>query len=138
MPNYNPLILTGADYKLFLGIAGGGVYPLKTTDSIDLTTAVEEELIYAVGEEDAIGNKKNARKRSGKLSMQVGEINAILELEGLIDATFITGATLAATAIQGGFARTWKGVNINTEAIAVKGKDKQSLCAMDFTALSAL
>jgi hypothetical protein len=136
MPNLNQLIYTGADFKLFLSILGGGTYPLLTGDSIALNTAKEEELIYAIGDEDPIGNKQNARKRTGKLSMQLGELNAILEIEGLLDATDIVGATLAVTAIVGGFQRTLKQVNINTEGIDVKRKDKETIVSMDYTALS--
>ena len=70
--------------------------------------------------------------------MQVGEIYAILALEGLLDATFIVGATLGATAIQGGYQQTFKQVNIHTDARTIKGKEKQTLVSMDLTALSAV
>lgn len=136
MPNYNQLILTGADYKLFLKINGGGNYPLLTVESINMNIVIGEELIYAVGEQDAIGNKQNERSVKGKINLQVGEMNAILLIEGLQDSTRIVGATLAAIAIQGGFARTFKAVNINTESIDIKAKDKQSIVGMDFTALT--
>lgn len=138
MPNLNPLIYTAADFKLFLGISGGKTYPLLTTDSVEVNTNVEEEFIFAVGFEDAIGNKKNARKRSGKLNLQLGEINSILLLEGLQDATFITGATLAISAVVGAFNRTLRQVNINTEVFTIKAKDKSILVPMDWTALELL
>ena len=134
--NANALIYTGADFKIFLSIAGGGTYQLLTGDSVAPATAKEEELIYAIGQEDAIGNKQNARKRSGKVSMQLGELQAILDLEGLLDATDIVGATIAITAIQAAFARTYKGVNFNTEGFDIKRKDKETIASMDFTALS--
>lgn len=136
MPNLNKLILTGADYKIFLALSTGVTYPLLTVDSINLDIAVEEELIYAVGEEDAIGNKQNSRKFTGKLSMQVGEISAILLLNGLTDATRITNATLACTAAVGGFQRTLRSANINTETIDIKRKDKESLVSMNMTAIT--
>lgn len=136
MANYNKLILTGADYKIIMVFPGGGSYPLLTVESLSLNAAVEEELIYAVGEEDAIGNKRNARKQSGKINIQAGEICAILLLEGLLDATYISNVTIATTAIVGGFQRTYKNVNINTESIDIKAKDKQSLASLDWTALS--
>lgn len=136
MANLNKLILTGADYKIFLSLSTGVTYPLLTVDSINLDIAVEEELIYVVGEEDAQGNKQNARKFTGKLSMQVGEISAILLLNGLTDATRITGATLACTALRGGFQRVLRTCNINTETIDIKRKDKESLCSMNMSALT--
>lgn len=136
MPNYNKLILTSSDYKIVMVFPGGGAYPLLTVESMSTNISVEEELIYAVGEEDAIGNKRNARKASGKLNIQVGEISAILLLEGLVDSTRISNVTIATSAIIGGFQRTFKNVNINTESIDVKAKDKQSMASLDWTALS--
>lgn len=138
MPDYNDLIYTAAEYKFFLNIPGGGTYPLLTLDNVDMTVAAEEELIYAVGEEDAIGNKQNARKVTGKFSIQVGEWGSLLALEGLSDGVRIIGATLACTAIRGGFARTLKKMNINNESISIKRRDKESLASLDFTALQIL
>lgn len=141
MPNYNSLVYTAADYKLFLSIpngAVGGSYPLKTTDSISFNTTVEEEQGFAVGEMDAIFNKQNARKRAGKLVIQVGEMGSIMQIEGLLDATFINGAVLAAAVIQGAWNKTWKQVNFNSEDIDIKGKDKQSLMVINFTAIDAV
>lgn len=136
MSNLNKLILTGADYKIFLSLSTGLTYPLFTVESINLDISVEEELIYVVGEEDPQGNKQNARKFGGKISMQVGEISAILLLNGLTDATRITGATLACTALRGGFQRILRSCNINTETIDIKRKDKESLCSMNMSALT--
>lgn len=138
MPNYNQLILTAAEYTFFLNIPGGGTYKLLTLDNIDITVSAEEELIYAVGEEDAIGNKQNARKVTGKMALQIGEIDSILNIEGFTDAVRIQGATLACTGIRGGVARTLKQLNFNTETWAIKRRDKESLSSLDFTALTVL
>ena len=100
-----------------------------------MNISVEEELIYALSAEDAIGNKTNARQYKGKLSIQVGELLAILAAEGLLNATFIQGANLGVTLIAGGFARTFTQLNITSEDISLKAKDKQSLGNCNFTAL---
>lgn len=134
MANLNSLILTAADYKVMLVVPNAGSFPIITADSISWSNAREEETIYAIGEEDPIGAKRNATKYSGKLSMQVGEMSAILQSAGLIDMTQVAGATLAITAVQGGFARTYAGMNINTESVDVKAKDKQSMVSLDWTA----
>lgn len=131
----NKLILTGADYKFFLAINGGGVYPLLTVDSVSMDIKTEEELIYAVGEKDPIGNKQNANSYTGKITMQAGELNAIMLIEGLQKAIDITGATMGATAITGGLNRTFKSVNINSQTESVKRKDKETLSDMNFTSL---
>lgn len=138
MPNYNQLILTAADYTFFLNVPGGGTYKLRTLDSVDMNVSVEEELIYAVSEEDAVGNKQNARKCTGKLNLQVGELFSILALEGVPDATRLTGCTIACVAIRGGFNNTLTSVNMNSQQISIKRRDKESLAGIDFTALSVI
>jgi hypothetical protein len=134
MANLNALILTAADYKVLLIIPNGGSFPLLTAETISYNNAREEETIYAIGEEKPIGNKRNAVKFSGKLSLQNGEMSAILQSVGFVESTQIANATLAITAIQGGFARTHTGLNINTEAVDIKAKDKQSIVSLDWTA----
>jgi hypothetical protein len=134
MPNLNSLILTAADYKVILVVNNVGSFPIITADSINWSNTREEETIYAIGEEEPIGAKRNAVKYSGKLSLQVGEMSAILQVAGLADMTQIAGATLAITAVQGGFSRTYSGMNINTESVDVKAKDKQSMVSLDWTA----
>lgn len=136
MPNLNSLILTSADYKVMLVVPGIAAIPIITADAISWSNAREEETIYAIGEENPIGAKRNANKYSGKFSLQVGEMSAILQLAGLVDMTQIAGATLAITALQGGFSRTYSGMNINTEAVDIKAKDKQSMVSLDWTATS--
>lgn len=135
MPNLNQLILTAADYKVLLNIPGKGAFPLLTLETIDQDIAREQETIYAIGEEKPIAEKTNAVKYAGKLTIQVGEISAILQLCGFIESTMIKGATLAITAIQGGFSRVYSGLNINTEGISVKAKDKQSMANLTWAAL---
>lgn len=138
MPNLNQLILTGADYKLFLSIPGGATYPLQTTDSFSYAIAEENELIYATGTEQPIGNKGNAYSYNCSLSMQAGEVNAILLSEGLTTMVNIKNGVVGATAIQGGVNITFTGVNIHTEGGDVKRKDKETLVKMDCTALSMI
>lgn len=134
MPNLNSLVLTAADYKVMLVVPNVGSFPIITADSISWQNAREEETIYAIGEENPIAAKRNATKYSGKLSIQVGEMSAILQSAGLVDTTQIANATLAITAVQGGFSRTYSGMNINTESVDVKAKDKQSMASLDWTA----
>jgi hypothetical protein len=136
MAQLNHLVLTAAEYKVLLIIPKAGSFPILTADSIGWNNAREEETVYAIGEEEPIASKRNAAKYSGKLSMQNGEMFSILSIAGLRDATQIAGATLALTAIRGGFARVYSGLNINVEAVDVKAKDKQSMVSLDWTALS--
>lgn len=136
MPNLNQLIITAADYKVILNVPGASAFPLKTCDSFSWTIAREEETVYSIGEEEPIGQKRNAAKYSGKLSMQLGEIAAILALCGFVESTAIANATFAITAIQGGFSRVYSGFYINTENVDIKAKDKQTIVSLDWNALA--
>jgi hypothetical protein len=136
MANLNDLVLTAADYKVLIIIPGAGSYPLLTVETVSYNNAREEETVYAVGVEEPIAAKRNAAKYSGKLSLQNGELSAILQIAGLVEATQIAGATLAITAVTGGFQRTHSGLNINSESLDIKAKDKQSIVSLDWTALT--
>lgn len=138
MPNRNQLIITAAQFTSMLIIQGGGSYKLLTLESISMSETSEGETIYAVGEEDPIGEQSNANKYSGKLGLQVGELNAILLIEGLRSAIRIRNATISVVALKGGFSRTYLGCNINTSTCDVKRKDKESLYSLDFAAVGIL
>lgn len=138
MPNLNQLIITSAFYRIILVVPtaiGSLTFPLLTVSSVDWNDASEGEDIYAIGTEEPIGNKTNANKYSGKLSLQVGELNAILSGSGFNSAIRIRNATLAITALTGGYAKTYKNVNILTDSSATKAKDKESLTSLDFNAI---
>lgn len=136
MPNLNQLILTGGDYKIMLIINGGGSYPILTAETLDYDDSSEGETVWGIGSEDPIGEKSNNNKFSGSLSLQAGELNAILLIEGMKSAIQIRNATLALTAVVGGFSKVWGGVNINKAKGGAKRKDKETLTALDFAALS--
>jgi len=137
MPNLDALILTAADYKVLM-IVNGKTFPLQTLDTIGQNTAREQETVYAIGTEQPIAEKRNGVKYAGKLTIQVGEIAAILQLCGLQESTQISGATLAITAVRGGFSRVYSGMNINTEDIDIKAKDKQTTANLDWAAVSVV
>lgn len=139
MPNLNSIILTGADYKVVLVIKNGalnGTYPILTGTNLSWSDASENESIYAIGQEDPIGEKSNANKYSGKLTLQAGEINAILGLEGFPSAIRIRGAVLAVTGLSGVFKKTYSGINFNSANFDITNKSKESLMNIDFNALS--
>lgn len=131
----NKLVLTAAEYKVMLNIPGRGTYAILTADSLDTDVSTEDEQVYVIGEEKPVANKQNGKKYSGSLSIQVGELSAILLSSGLQEGTQINGAILAITAIRGGFSRIYVDVNFNTEKINIKAKDKATMVNMDFTCL---
>lgn len=140
MPNLNQLILTGADYKLLIDVPNpitGGFqsFVIKTAESLSWDIAQEDETVHAIGTIYPIAEKSNAKTYKGTLVLQMGEINAILLITGLNDATQLKGCTLAITAIQGGVARVFNNVNFNTERNTVRAKDKVTPVTMDWKGL---
>ena len=140
MPNLNQLVLTASDYKVLIiiptGLGTSLTFPMLTADMIEWTNASENEDIYAIGIEDPVGNKSNANKYSGKFSLQNGELSAMLQLCGMKTAIQIRNATLAITAIIGGYSKVYSGLNVNSEGNSVKAKDKQSIVSLDWNAIS--
>jgi hypothetical protein len=128
--NLNQLVLTGSDYKIVVAVTNqAGVvtpYTIQTALEYSHDIEVEDESIYAIGKITPIAEKSNAKSYKGKIIMQAGEVNAILLLTGLNDATSIQGCTLAISALQGAFARVFQAVNFNTENLNVKAKDKHT------------
>ena len=138
MPNLNTLILTAADWKVALNIPGVGVSMLQTMDSISWEDSVENELIYAVGNQYAIGNKQNAFKFSGSFSLQNGEMDQVLSNAGLKSATQVPGAILSITSLTGGPSYTYINMCLNTSKVSVKAKDKETLVSIDWTATNVI
>lgn len=139
MPDLNQLVLTGADYKILADVpnAAGGftAYQILTAQEISYDVTVEDETVYAVGTILPIAEKSNAKAYKGTLSLEMGELNAIVSLAGRNDATQLVGLTLAITAIQGAFVRVFTSVNINTEGLSVKAKDKHTPVKCDWKGL---
>lgn len=135
MADYSSLIYTAAEYKL-VWLINGTAYPLKTITDFGTSAKVEDESIYAIGAEDPIAEKVTGTQYTGKLSLQAGELDAILRSQTLSAATQIRGSQLGITAISGTFARIYGTVNITTEDLDVRAKDKQSIISLGWKALS--
>lgn len=140
MPNLNQLVLTAADYKTAFDVpvAGGPgsvYYQLKTTAVLNYDIAVEDETVHAIGTILPIAEMQNAKSYAGTLEMQMGELNAILLLAGLNDATQLVGITFGITAYKGGFSRIFYYLNVNGERLAVRAKDKATLVTMPWKAI---
>ena len=135
MPSLNRFIYSAAQYNIIISIAGIAPFKLQTSDSVEYEIKKEDELIYAISYEDAIGAKTNAKTLTGKISLQAGELNALLIAAGLSDATEIAGITLAIASYDGLFSRVFGNVNIFSESFSVRAKDKASLINCDWHGL---
>lgn len=133
------LVITAADYKTILTLNNGLTFPILTLEEVSMDASREEEIVYAIGQEEGIAVKRNAAKFTGGLTMQVGEFTTILKLAGLVEGTQIEGATLAITSLNPlGVQRVYNQININSEAISIKAKDKDSKVVLKWNALSVL
>lgn len=135
MATTDKLIITAAEYQVAF-IVSGTSYNLTTLESIETNVKIDTETFHAIGSEQPIGEKRNNRAFSGKLTLQFGELLTILKAKSLIDATRVVDATLSIANIDNTVKRTWTGMNINTEAFKVGSKDKQTLIDLDWTALN--
>ena len=136
MANLNQLIYTAADYKITLLFNSIGI-PLQTCQDFSSNIKAEEEDIFAIGQTDLIGSKTNATTYAGKLSAQAGEILTFMRLNGFANTLQIQGATLAIVALGNpALTKIFSGVNVTSEDLNIKAKDKQSLVEMNWKAVS--
>lgn len=141
MANLNQLVLTAADYKSILIVPtanGSKTFILLTLANIGWDIKRDSELVYAVGNTDAVANKSNGVGLTGKLNIQAGEMTQVLGVCGFVETTQIQGATLAITSLTGGLSRVFDGLNFNSENLDIKAKDKESLISTDWTALTVV
>lgn len=136
--NLNQLIINSATCSIILLVPtalGVLTFPLLTVQSFDFNDSASGELIYAIGQRDPIGNQSNENKYDGKITIQLGEINAILLLCGFSSSIQIAGATIAVAGLTGGFKKTYKSVNCNSDSSSIKAKDKETLVNLDWLAM---
>lgn len=136
MPNtYQDLIYTSAQYAITV-VVNSVPFQIVTGQVLDNSHNVETETIWAVGQAQPIGIKTNAESYKGKLEVQLGEWNAILQLAGYTSAIQMNGVIIAVTAYVGAFNMTVSGCVFSSQAINIKAKDKMTVASMDFEGLS--
>lgn len=139
MPNLNQLIISSQTCSIVLtvpvAVGPPKTFPLQTVQTIDFNDTAEGELIYSIGNVNPIGNKSNANKYDGKISLQLGEINAILAICGFSSSIQIQNAQLAIAALTGGFVKSYKSININSDSSSIKAKDKETMTSLDFLSI---
>jgi|GEM_PF-1669080 hypothetical protein len=134
--NLEALIITAAEYKIVLN-AGGVIIPLFSLESFDINFDRESKTIYAIGQEEPIGTKRNAAKYTGSIGVQVGEIMTALKLLGLVEPTQISGGVLAFASLNPlGLQCVFESVNINSGKLSVKSQDKDSIVNLSWEAIS--
>jgi hypothetical protein len=135
--NANGLTYTAAQLKLIL-LIDGTPHLLVTANDVSLNTKQEVETGYAIGQEEPIINKKNAKAYTGKISLRIGELGLILLAHGYTTAVDINNASLGITSYDGVFHRVYSGLNVTSEDIDVKAKDKDIIVPMSWEAVTVV
>lgn len=136
--NLNQLIINPALCSIWITIPTADIpfaTQLFTVQTMDFNDVSEGELIYAIGQSDPIGNQSNVNKYDLKITLQLGEINALLAICGFSSAIQIRGAQLAIAALTGGFAKSYQSINCNTDTSSIKAKDKETMTTLDFLSI---
>jgi|ERR1700723_1372269 len=136
--NLNQLIINPAQCSIWITIptlAAPVAAQLLTVQTMDFNDQREGELIYGIGQADPIGNQSNVNKYDLKMTLQLGELNALLAVCGFSSAIQITGAQIAIAALTGGFGKSYKSVNCNTDTSSIKAKDKETMVSIDFLSI---
>lgn len=137
--NLNQLIINSSTCSIWITIpTASGLIPfqLLTVQTFDFNDTASGELIYAIGQRDPIGNQSNENKYDGKITIQLGEINAILQICGFSSAIQIANAQISVAALTGGFTKSYQSCNCNSDSSSVKAKDKETLATLDWLAIS--
>ena len=135
--NAEALVISSDAYKCVLTLNNNQTFILTTLAGISMAAKRESEPIHAIGQQEPIAQKRNSVAFSGKLEIQVGELEIILRASGLAEGTQIENASLGITSLNpSGLQRVYSGLNIDSESIDIKAKDKQTLVSMDWNALT--
>lgn len=140
MPNLNQLIINSATCSIWISIPTaanptGQSFQLLTVETFDFNDEASGELIYSIGQRDPIGNQSNENSYKGKISLQLGELNAILQTCGLASSIQINGAQISVASLTGGFRKSYQSANCNSDSSSIKAKDKQTLVNLDWLAI---
>jgi hypothetical protein len=132
MPNYSKLYYSAAEYKIFLSVANGTTAPLLTVSDFEDNEKIESEPQHVVGEIDPVAIKVNGRTFTGKLTAAAGEMEILLQANGLSKYTDIQNANIIVSSFDGIIVKRIIGVFINSKSLPIKAKDKSTLISLDY------
>jgi len=140
--NLNGLVYTSTDYKLALSASGPSgttfTVPLNTVGDFDYGAKKEVEYVHVVGSDEPVALKSNTSTYPGKLTIEAGEIEALLAAVGAVFTTQLTNATISIVAINNvGFFKIFKSCVFSEHGGTVKAKDKHTLITLSFDSLGA-
>jgi hypothetical protein len=128
-------VFAASDYKILLVTANNYAANIVTAQALSMDSKRESESVNAIGQEQPIANKRNAASYEGTLEIQVGELLSLLAGAGYKTADEIADATLSIVSINvPPFSRVYRNVNINSENIDIKAKDKSTTAKVTWVA----
>ena len=132
--NLSKFYYTSAEFKIFLSIPGGSTSPVFL-EEVEINEKIETEAQHVVGDVNPVAITENSRTYNGKFSGAVGQMEILLQLNGLSRYTDITDALIIISSLDGIIIKKIIGVFVNSAGIAMKKGDKNILSALDFEAV---
>ena len=122
---------SSADFKIFLSIPNGSTTPIFL-EEVEINEKVETEAQHVVGDIDPVAITEANRTYNGKFSGAVGQMELLLQLNGLNKYTDIKNANIIVSSTDGVIVKRVIGVYVNSGGIAIKKGDKSILSGLDF------
>ena len=132
--NLSKFYYSSAQFKIFLSIPGGSTSPVFL-EEVEINEKIETEAQHVVGDVNPVAITENSRTYNGKFSGAVGQMEILLQLNGLSRYTDITDALIIISSLDGIIIKKIIGVFVNSAGIAMKKGDKNILSALDFEAV---
>lgn len=136
MANQNAVVYTSSDYSITLNV-GGSKNILATCEEVKYGSKIESDFLHAVGSDYPVALKSNAITYEGNLTLQAGELEAILKAKGVLFLTEVKDNVIVISALNGNFIRTFNSVIFDSHEGGTKAKDKDSKITINWKGLSA-
>ena len=137
MADLSAAVFTSSDYKIALSV-NNTPFPLTIVESFDYGAKKEHEYVHIIGSDEPVAVKTNTSTYPGKITMEAGELEALLISQGYVFATQIKNATISIVTFQGDIIKFFKSCVITSHDSSVKAKDKRSLVSLSFESIGAV
>ena len=129
--NLSKFYYSSAEFKIFLSIPGGSTSPVFL-EEVEINEKIETESQHVVGDVNPVAITENSRTYNGKFSGAVGQMEILLQLNGLSRYTDISNALIIVSSTNGVIVKRIIGVFVNSAGIPIKKGDKNILSSLDF------
>jgi hypothetical protein len=135
--NLNKLVFTSTDYKLAVSFGVVSI-PIFTLEEVSFQAKGEADTTYIVGSNQPVEQKINNCSYEGSLTMQAGELETALALNGFAFATQVSNGVISIVAFNGlAMAKIFRKVVFTSHSGGTKAKNKDSKVTLNWKAVSA-